>query len=115
MRIYAYNEVNPAHLEDVIADMRSLGAPTLRAVETAWGLVAIEGSHRLAAAEKLGLTPEIFTIDPDDQVDGSTLGDIRTDVWADCECEGSSSFHFTLSGAELAAFVGQPGGSLHHF
>ena len=63
MQIVAPNPTEQAHLEAVIAEMRELGAPTVRAiwvgVHGLW--LAVEGSHRLAAAAELGLTP---TIDP---------------------------------------------------
>lgn len=48
-----------SHLERVIEQMRTLGAPKIRAchdpVSGAW--FALEGTHRLRAAKALGLTP----------------------------------------------------------
>lgn len=113
--IFALNPVDADHLAEVVSAMRTLGAPTLRAVETAHGLVAIEGSHRLAAAEHLGLVPAIVIIEADEVVDGATLNDIAGDVWARCDCEGTSLRDFTVTGAELAAFCEGPAGTFHRF
>lgn len=47
------------HLYDVKSEMRKRGAPRIRLVERGHGLYyAVEGSHRLAAADALGLTPQ---------------------------------------------------------
>ena len=61
MRIIAFYDIdtNTEHMDKVVMDMRVMGAPTVRAVETAHGTVAIEGAHRLAAAHELGLVPDI--------------------------------------------------------
>lgn len=49
----------PAHLEEVIEQMRVLGPPVLRACwdADAGGWYAQEGTHRLRAAKALGLVP----------------------------------------------------------
>jgi hypothetical protein len=57
------NEINPQHLDEVIAEMRVLGAPRIRAIVDADRYRAIEGSHRIAAAGYLGLVPEIVVVD----------------------------------------------------
>jgi hypothetical protein len=67
--IYAPHATDPAKLAAVIAEMRTLGAPTIRAVWTGDYWLAIEGSHRLAAAHALGLTPEIDEIATTDEID----------------------------------------------
>lgn len=73
MRIIALNPVDDDHLERVINYMRTMGAPVIRAVwvELYDMWAAIEGSHRLAAAQELGLTPEIIPVpaDTDDDMD----------------------------------------------
>lgn len=59
------------HYESVIAYMREHGAPAIRAVYSSeydcW--LAVEGSHRLAAAEALGLTPEIIAVQWSDTIE----------------------------------------------
>lgn len=65
--IVAINEPDHRHLAQVIAEMRELGAPTLRAIrDEAQGVIlALEGSHRLAAALELGLTPRLELVNDD--------------------------------------------------
>lgn len=60
-----HEHYDPDHLESVIAEMRILGAPTIRAVwmECHMMWVALEGCHRLRAAHILGLVPLIDEID----------------------------------------------------
>jgi len=55
---------NSQHYISVRETMRKRGAPTIRAVwNEGWGCwIAIEGSHRLAAACELGLEPVIKDI-----------------------------------------------------
>lgn len=59
-----------AHYKRVLAYMQEHGAPAIRAVYSSeydcW--LAMEGSHRLAAAEALGLTPEIITVQWSDTI-----------------------------------------------
>lgn len=57
--IMAPNKTNPMHLERVIGEMKTLGAPEVRAYWDGEKYIALEGSHRLAAAEALGMTPTI--------------------------------------------------------
>ena len=65
------------HLDKVTAEMQELGAPAIRAIwsEVYGTWMAVEGCHRLRAAETLGLTPEIIDIGTDEtsthQIDGS--------------------------------------------
>ncbi len=107
MNITALNPTDADHLAEVIKEMRALGAPVIRAVETCHGLVAIEGSHRLAAAAELGLAPEIVVIAEDEIVDGATLNDIAGDVYVYGHdgVEGVSLTDFTATGLALAEFV----------
>ena len=62
-RVYAKHEpYTDGHLAQVVADMRLAGPPTIRAVEL-WGeLFALEGSHRLASANYLGLEPKLVVL-----------------------------------------------------
>lgn len=63
IRVRAPNDVNPKHLRNVLRQMRRLGPPTIRVVPyegTAY--LAVEGSHRLAAASHLGLRPNFVIL-----------------------------------------------------
>lgn len=94
MKIVAINNPDPRHLTDVVAAMRKLGAPTIKAVwMECWDRwVALEGSHRLAAARTLGLEPQIEEIEYndtatladlgcDDSGEGCTVTDICDSAW----------------------------------
>ena len=56
---------NNVHLDLVIAEMILTGAPTIRVTEFEGKLFAIEGSHRLAAAHKMGLEPKLVIMEED--------------------------------------------------
>lgn len=83
MRIIAFYDIdtNTEHMDKVVMDMRVMGAPTIRAVETAHGTVAIEGAHRLAAAYELGLTPDV-------EIVGTLTGDLARDNDYGFDCLG---------------------------
>lgn len=53
------------HLEKVVAEMKKLGAPTIKAVwmECYGHFAALEGCHRIRAAKCLGFEPEIEEIE----------------------------------------------------
>jgi hypothetical protein len=65
------------HLQYVIDQMQSLGAPTIKAVwmpcYNHW--VALEGTHRILAAQQLGLEPIIDEVDYSDDIIISDSGD----------------------------------------
>jgi hypothetical protein len=65
LRIWAKHEPDPGHLREVIEEMKTLGAPTVRCVDWRGDLHAIEASHRLGAAFELGLTPNVVIVDQD--------------------------------------------------
>lgn len=75
--VFAIHAPEPAKLEAVKAEMRSLGPPEIRVVEYRGGFIALEGSHRLAAASELGLKPRFVFIDP------ASLIDISGEDWFD--------------------------------
>ena len=58
-------------------DMARLGPPTIRAVRDGKIYFAIEGSHRIAAAARLGMTPIIKEVTLTDRVrhDFDNIGD----------------------------------------
>lgn len=71
MTVVSLHGVNAVRLAEVVAEMRRLGPPTVRCVEVAGVLYAVEGTHRLAAAQALGVEPEMMVLDragavPDD-------------------------------------------------
>ena len=55
--------------QDVEKAMITLGAPTIRVIDCVDYYGAIEGSHRLAAAEALGLVPYVQIMNEDDIVE----------------------------------------------
>jgi hypothetical protein len=65
-RIYAPHPPEEEKLEVVVKEMRDWGAPTLRAVRIGLEYFALEGSHRLAAAHKLGVIPILSMLRPED-------------------------------------------------
>jgi len=65
--IYAIHAPEADKLSQVIEQMRSLGAPNIEVVDCGDFYMALEGSHRLAAAAELGLAP-ILTIHAQDDV-----------------------------------------------
>lgn len=69
MMIYAIHAPEAAKLASVIEEMRTLGAPKLRVVACGDYYMALEGSHRLAAAAELGLVPELVVYEQDDEID----------------------------------------------
>lgn len=67
--IYAIHDIDHEKLETVIAEMRELGAPTIKVVDCGDHYMALEGSHRLAAAAALELTPELEVYQQDDEIE----------------------------------------------
>lgn len=67
--VYAKHEpYKDGHLEEVLRDMEVAGPPTIRVVERrgeTGSYYALEGSHRLALAFALGLTPKLVVVEPD--------------------------------------------------
>lgn len=54
------------HYGEVLDEMRWIGPPTIRVMNFNGKLCALEGSHRLAAAHELGLTPKIVILEKDE-------------------------------------------------
>ena len=82
MRIALVHEHFDAdHLEAVKAEMLTLGAPTIRAVwmEVYGAWVALEGCHRIRAAQALGLLPLIDEVEYSN--DSIVLDDKDGDEW----------------------------------
>lgn len=71
--IYTIHGIDAEKVEAVVQEMRSLGAPKIRVVDCADHYMAIEGTHRLAAACKLGIVPELIVLAQDDMVAADSL------------------------------------------
>ncbi|MDR3582503.1 MAG: ParB N-terminal domain-containing protein [Candidatus Pacebacteria bacterium] len=70
-----HNHFDADHLEQVKAEMATMGAPTIRVAWHAGGVwVALEGCHRLRAAKALGLTPVIIPVEYDDETTTEDAG-----------------------------------------
>ena len=57
--IIAMHEVGTTHLAEVAREMETLGRPTIRAIIGGGYLLAIEGTHRMAAAGDYGFDVEV--------------------------------------------------------
>lgn len=63
------------HLAAVVSEMRTMGAPTIRAVDLGEGQwAALEGCHRLRAAAELGLTPILVPVEYSETLTTDDLG-----------------------------------------
>ena len=80
--IYAIHAPQETKLQAVIEEMRVLGAPTIRAIDCGDYLMALEGSHRLAAAAALELTPVFVIIAQDEEIDISAYDWFEAQNWA---------------------------------
>jgi len=74
--IVTINHPEAKHLSAVKADMMKLGAPLIRAIrDDAQGvIIALEGSHRLAAAHDLGITPVLRILGDNDMISCDDIG-----------------------------------------
>jgi hypothetical protein len=71
--IYLIHKTDAEKLEAVKSEMLTLGAPTVRVVDCGDHYMAIEGTHRLAAAADLGIEPNLIILDQDDMVEADSL------------------------------------------
>ena len=77
MKILLFHEdFDINHLQEVIEEMKTLGAPVIKAVwvecQNMW--YALEGCHRIRAAKELGLSPVIDEIDYEDGRNAEEIG-----------------------------------------
>jgi hypothetical protein len=79
--ILPHTEFDADKLEAVKAEMLVLGAPVIKAVNCGEHYVALEGSHRIRAAQALGLVPEIEEVEYSDEV---TTDEIVPGSYEDC-------------------------------
>ena len=70
-----HNHFDTEHLEHVVKEMRTLGAPTIRIYNLGFGDMyqALEGCHRLRACELLGVTPDFEMVDAEETVESLNL------------------------------------------
>lgn len=71
VKIRALHEPDAELLDLVVAQMRELGPPTIEVVDCGDYYAALEGSHRLAAAARLGLSPRLVVRAADEMLDAS--------------------------------------------
>ena len=57
----------------VMGEMQSLGAPVVRVVDCGDHYMALEGVHRLEAAARLGIAPNLIVLDQDELVAADSL------------------------------------------
>ena len=82
MMIVAPHQPEEKKLEKVITDMKVMGAPTIKAYFDGEKYCACEGSHRIAAAHALGLTPEIELVGWSDEI-AHDMDDVRGNLVSD--------------------------------
>lgn len=83
--IIAIHAPTSAKLEAVKAEMLALGAPTIEVVDCGDYYMALEGSHRLAAAHALGLVPELVIYGQDEVMDITSYDWYESANWAGTE------------------------------
>ena len=71
--LYTIHAVDQQKLAEVVAEMQIMGSPAIRAVDCGDHLMAIEGTHRIAAAVQLGIAINLDILDQEDMVDADTL------------------------------------------
>ena len=76
--IYTINAPSADHLAEVMAEMETLGSPKIRAVFCGDHYKAIEGSHRVAAAHKLGIEVEIIEMEMSDVITDHDIDDLES-------------------------------------
>ena len=79
--IYAIHAPEPEHLEEVKEQMVLLGPPKIEVVDCGDYYMALDGSHRLAAAHALGIVPELVIWDPEDTIDVSLYDWFEWQAW----------------------------------
>lgn len=80
--IYAIHAPDAAKLASVVLQMETLGAPTIHVVDCGDHYMALEGSHRLAAAAQLGITPILIIHEQADEIDIASFDWYEPANWA---------------------------------
>jgi hypothetical protein len=71
--LFTIHAVDQAKLTGVVAEMTTLGSPKIRVVDCGDYLMALEGTHRIAAAAQLGVALDLEILDQDDLVAADSL------------------------------------------
>jgi hypothetical protein len=79
--IYAIHAPEAGKLAEVVAQMQTLGAPTIEVIDCGDYLMALEGSHRLAAAARLGIEPTLIVHAQDEMMDVSGYDWFQAQNW----------------------------------
>jgi len=79
--VYAIHAPEAGKLASVIADMDRMGVPTIRVIDCGDHYMALEGSHRLAAAAALEIDPIFEVIDQDDEINISGFDWFEPQNW----------------------------------
>lgn len=66
--LYTIHGHNEARVLQVMEEMRTMGAPTIRVVDCGDHYMAIEGTHRLEAAARLEVAPNLVVLEQDELV-----------------------------------------------
>lgn len=83
--IYAIHRPQDDKLAEVVAEMQVRGTPTIEVVDCGDHYMALEGSHRLAAAAQLGITPALVVHEQDDMLDITRFDWFDAANWAATE------------------------------
>lgn len=97
--LFTIHDVDADKLEGVIAEMKVLGAPTIRVVDCGDYLMALEGTRRIAAAAQLGIAPNLEVLEQDDLVEADSLD------WQDL-CKGEKYTAGELAGEAYSPSCG---------
>lgn len=86
--LYTIHGHNEHKVLRVMTEMQTLGAPTIRVVDCGDHYIAIEGTHRLEAAARLGIAPNLVVLEQGDLVPASSLDCIDHLNQAECYAAG---------------------------
>ena len=100
MEINTWHKTDGKKVVEIMEEMEEMGSPTIRATETAYGMVALEGNHRIEAAYRLGIEPEFIVMEHDEIIENHGLQDF----------EGES-----MSVSDILEYIGTPGGKYYEF
>lgn len=79
--VYAIHAPEASKLERVKVEMLQLGAPTIEVVDCGDHYMALEGSHRLAAAHALGIDPDLIIREQDETLNISGYDWFEAQNW----------------------------------
>jgi len=81
--VYAIHAPDLAKLAEVKTLMIAMGAPEIEVVDCGDHYMALEGSHRLAAAHALGLTPKLIVREQDEMINVTDYDWYDSANWAE--------------------------------